>query len=93
MEAALSVYLENLATTLGSREQLAIAEFAEALLIIPKVCNYLGYIVGPLWCFEGGSFDAHVFSFDEVAVFSILPSKYFNLCCLVCVCVYICILK
>ena len=37
MEAALSVYLENLATTLGSREQLAIAEFAEALLVIPKV--------------------------------------------------------
>eukprot|EP00249_Psilotum_nudum_P021577 c28159_g2_i1 orf=712-2346(-) len=36
VEAALSVYLENLATTLGSREQLAIAEFAEALLIIPK---------------------------------------------------------
>eukprot|EP00270_Netrium_digitus_P004839 TRINITY_DN1622_c0_g1_i2.p1 TRINITY_DN1622_c0_g1~~TRINITY_DN1622_c0_g1_i2.p1 ORF type:complete len:545 (+),score=161.04 TRINITY_DN1622_c0_g1_i2:47-1681(+) len=36
-DAALSVYLENLATTLGSREQLAIAEFAEALLIIPKV--------------------------------------------------------
>ncbi|MBA0812759.1 hypothetical protein Gohar_026698 [Gossypium harknessii] len=37
VEAALSVYLEYLATTLGSREQLAIAEFAEALLIIPKV--------------------------------------------------------
>ncbi|XXG77866.1 hypothetical protein AAC387_Pa08g1933 [Persea americana] len=37
VEAALSVFLENLATTLGSREQLAIAEFAEALLIIPKV--------------------------------------------------------
>ncbi|CAD6260062.1 unnamed protein product [Miscanthus lutarioriparius] len=34
VEAALSVYLENLATTLGSREQLAIAE---SLLIIPKV--------------------------------------------------------
>ncbi|KAG8363412.1 hypothetical protein BUALT_Bualt19G0019700 [Buddleja alternifolia] len=37
VEAALSVYLENLATTLGSREQLAIAEFAESLLVIPKV--------------------------------------------------------
>lgn len=35
-EAALSIYLENFATTLGSREQLAIAEFAEALLVIPK---------------------------------------------------------
>ncbi|KAL9252572.1 T-complex protein 1 subunit alpha-like protein, partial [Drosera capensis] len=37
VEAALSVYLEYLATTLGSIEQLAIAEFAESLLIIPKV--------------------------------------------------------
>ena len=36
VEAALSIYLENLATTLGSREQLAIAEFAEALLTVPK---------------------------------------------------------
>eukprot|EP00887_Chlorella_sp_A99_P001984 scaffold18.g1984.t1 len=36
VEAALSVYLEGFATTLGSREQLAIAEFADALLVIPK---------------------------------------------------------
>lgn len=36
IEAALSIYLENFATTLESREQLAIAEFANALLIIPK---------------------------------------------------------
>ncbi|CAO1614005.1 unnamed protein product [Jaminaea pallidilutea] len=36
VEAALSIYLENFATTLGSREQLAIAEFAQALLVIPK---------------------------------------------------------
>lgn len=36
VEAALSIYLENFARTLGSREQLAIAEFAEALLVIPK---------------------------------------------------------
>merc|ERR1712093_778351 len=36
VETALSIYLENFATTLGSREQLAIAEFAQALLIIPK---------------------------------------------------------
>merc|ERR1740117_1267172 len=36
VEAALSIYLENFAHTMGSREQLAIAEFAEALLIIPK---------------------------------------------------------
>jgi T-complex protein 1 subunit alpha len=36
VEASLSIYLENFAMTLGSREQLAIAQFAEALLIIPK---------------------------------------------------------
>jgi len=36
VEAALSIFLENFATTLGSREQLAIAEFAEAMLVIPK---------------------------------------------------------
>ena len=36
VEAALSIYLENFATTLGSREQLAIAEVADALLVIPK---------------------------------------------------------
>jgi T-complex protein 1 subunit alpha len=28
--------LENFTSTLGSREQLAVAEFAEALLVIPK---------------------------------------------------------
>ena len=36
VEAALSVHLENFATSLGSREQLAIAEFAQAMLVIPK---------------------------------------------------------
>lgn len=36
VEAALSIYLENFATTIGSREQLAIGEFAKSLLIIPK---------------------------------------------------------
>mmetsp|Transcript_11090 Transcript_11090/g.12828 ORF Transcript_11090/g.12828 Transcript_11090/m.12828 type:complete len:545 (-) Transcript_11090:741-2375(-) len=36
VEAALSVHLQEFAVTLGSREQLAIAEFAEALLIIPR---------------------------------------------------------
>ncbi|KAJ2157564.1 chaperonin-containing T-complex alpha subunit Cct1 [Coemansia sp. RSA 552] len=35
-EAALATYLESFATTLGSREQLAIAEFAASLLVIPK---------------------------------------------------------
>lgn len=36
VETAMNIYLENFATTVGSREQLAIAEFANALLIIPK---------------------------------------------------------
>jgi T-complex protein 1 subunit alpha len=36
VETALSIYLENFATTVGSREQLAIAEFASSLLVIPK---------------------------------------------------------
>ncbi|KAJ1564218.1 T-complex protein 1 subunit alpha [Nowakowskiella sp. JEL0078] len=36
VETALSIYLESFATTLGSREQLAIAEYANALLVIPK---------------------------------------------------------
>ncbi|KAM4865817.1 T-complex protein 1 subunit alpha-like [Thomomys bottae] len=34
VEAALSIYLENYATSMGSREQLAIAEFARFLLVI-----------------------------------------------------------
>ena len=37
VEAALSIHLETLATTLGSREQLAVAEFAKSLVVIPKV--------------------------------------------------------
>jgi len=36
VEAALSIYLEDFAKSLGSREQVAIAEFARALLVIPK---------------------------------------------------------
>ena len=36
VEAALAIYLDNFATTLGTKEQLAIKEFAEALLVIPK---------------------------------------------------------
>ncbi len=37
VEAALSVYLEGVATSMGSREQLAVAQFAEALLVIPRI--------------------------------------------------------
>jgi T-complex protein 1 subunit alpha len=36
VEADLNIYLEDFASTLGSREQLAVAEFARALLVIPK---------------------------------------------------------
>jgi len=35
VEAALSIFLENYASSMGSREQLAIAEFAKSLLVIP----------------------------------------------------------
>jgi len=36
VEVALSIFLDDYARTLGTREQLAIAEFSEALQIIPK---------------------------------------------------------
>jgi T-complex protein 1 subunit alpha len=36
VEVALSIYLDDFSRTLGTREQLAIAEFSEALLVIPK---------------------------------------------------------
>ncbi|CAI4210893.1 unnamed protein product [Parascedosporium putredinis] len=36
VETELHIYLEEFASTVGSREQLAIAEFAQALLVIPK---------------------------------------------------------
>ncbi|KAI9886109.1 MAG: T-complex protein 1 subunit alpha [Watsoniomyces obsoletus] len=36
VETALHIHLEEFASTMGSREQLAIAEFAQALLIVPK---------------------------------------------------------
>merc|ERR1719187_1051954 len=36
VEAALSIFLENYASSMGSREQLAIAEFAKSLLVIPN---------------------------------------------------------
>lgn len=38
-EVALSIYLEDFAKTLGSKEQIAIAEYCEALTIIPKVLS------------------------------------------------------
>ncbi|KAF2423628.1 T-complex protein 1 subunit alpha [Tothia fuscella] len=36
VETALHIYLEEWATSVGSREQLAIASFAQSLLIVPK---------------------------------------------------------
>jgi T-complex protein 1 subunit alpha len=36
VEAAVAMYLDTFATTLGSKEQLAIKEFGEALLVIPR---------------------------------------------------------
>lgn len=36
-EVALSIHLEDFARTLGSKEQIAITEFCEAMLVIPKV--------------------------------------------------------
>jgi len=36
VETAVAMHLENFARTMGSREQLAVAEFGEALLVIPK---------------------------------------------------------
>jgi T-complex protein 1 subunit alpha len=41
VEVALNIYLENFASKLSTKEQIAISEFADALLIIPKIlsCN------------------------------------------------------
>merc|ERR1711988_1105310 len=39
VESALSIFLEDYATSLSSREQYAVAEFAEALLVIPKTLS------------------------------------------------------
>jgi T-complex protein 1 subunit alpha len=39
VESSLSVHLEKYSTTIETREQLAIAEFAEALLVIPKTLS------------------------------------------------------
>ena len=36
VESACSIHLDHFATTLGTREQLAVQEFSEALLVIPK---------------------------------------------------------
>lgn len=60
VEVALSIYLEDFASTIGSREQLAIAEFAEALLVIPKTLAVNGAqdaseLIGKLRAFHSTS--------------------------------------
>ena len=37
VETAVAMHLETFAESLGTREQLAIAEFASAMLVIPKI--------------------------------------------------------
>merc|ERR1712166_1484352 len=49
VETALCIYLENFATTLGSREQLAIAQFADSLLVIPKTLANNAAQLGTTW--------------------------------------------
>ena len=39
VEAAVSIYLEDFATHIDTREQLAIAAFADALTVIPKTLS------------------------------------------------------
>jgi len=39
VEAALSIYLEKQAQSLGTREHLAVSEFAQALLVIPRTLS------------------------------------------------------
>jgi len=39
VESALNIYLEDFAKTLGNKEQIAVAQFAEALTIIPKILS------------------------------------------------------
>lgn len=54
VEAALSIHLEKYATTLGSKEQLAIAEFADALLVIPRTLAVNAAQVRRWgWCLHG----------------------------------------
>lgn len=42
VESALSIHLDSFASTLASKEQLAIAEFAKSLLCIPKILSVNG---------------------------------------------------
>jgi len=39
VEVALNIYLENFASKLSSKEQIPISEFADALLVIPKILS------------------------------------------------------
>ena len=59
------MYLESFAKTLGSREQLAIAEFADALLVIPKT---LAVNAGKVCDHPGGSFAPYQLAVTESTV-------------------------
>ena len=52
VETALCEYLECFAITLGSREQLAIAEFAESLTVIPKVLHVWAIFTSHSLCYS-----------------------------------------
>lgn len=59
VEAGLSIFLEDFASTLKSREQHAVQEFAEALLVIPKTLSVnaaqvSGLLVAVGWVVEFG---------------------------------------
>lgn len=70
VETALSVYLESFATTLGSREQMAIAEFADALLVIPKTLAVNAAKVGGRTGCTAGCTPQHVVPLVGAAHFS-----------------------
>ncbi|CAO2628706.1 T-complex protein 1 subunit alpha [Lemmus lemmus] len=66
VEAALSIYLENYATSMGSREQLAIAEFARSLLVIPNTLAVNAAQDSTDLVAKLRAFHTHSFSLEEV---------------------------
>jgi len=47
VEVALAMYLDSFARMMGSREQMAIAEFAQAMLVIPRTLAVNGALDAP----------------------------------------------
>lgn len=68
VEAALSVYLEHFADTLGSRQQLAVSAFAQALLVIPKTLASNG-------AFDAVELTARLRAYHHAAQFKTKKSK------------------